>query len=105
MDAYEKMMLMLTPAEDQFNALIQAAIKVLCDDLIDKGDLSVQAQLMFSRELAAAADKMIEAYEYSAAELGVELSDEFLDKVKRNLISEVLEITDSLIEKVLALLS
>ena len=105
MDIYEELLTTLTPTEEQFCAMVEAASRVLCDDLIEKGEITAQAQLMFSKELAIAADKMIEACEYHAAELGVELSDDFLESVRCNLINEMLELTDSLIENVAALLN
>lgn len=104
MDIREELLTALSPTEDQFCAMVEAASRVLCDDLIEKGEITAQAQLMFSKELAIAADKMIEACEYHAAELGVELSDDFLESVRSNIINEILELTDSLIENVTELL-
>ena len=105
MDEYEEMMAMLTPVADQVSEMLGAATKVLSDDLIERGEISVQAQLMFSKELNAAADKMVSECEYAAAEIGVELSQEYLESVRRNLISEMLELTEQFVESATQLIN
>lgn len=96
---YEEMLTELASADDLFCELIDAAARILRDDIVENGSVSAQARIMFLKELNTAADRFIDKCEESASELGCELSGDLLETVHRNLINDVLELTEDLIEK------